>query len=136
MTKIIFVIAHNKHYMNRLLLLVAFFVTMLTTQTTYAQLPHCCKKKVRIRKQSRRARGVLVGVKGKDDTKSFRKRERERAKAFKAAERKKRLDEKNKAKDSISNIAEKKPVKPKTDSERVDDLLKIFEEEEKNLDDD
>ncbi len=124
--------------MNKLLLLFTLFIAMLTTQASYAQLPHCCKKKVRIRKQSKRARGALVGVKGKDDNKSLRRKEKERAKAFKAAEREKRLAEKNKEKanDTIVEVVPEKPSKPKTKDERVDELLKIFDNEEKNLEDD
>lgn len=121
--------------MNKLLLVIGFFLSVLATENCYAQLPHCCKKKVRIKKQSKRARGALVGVKGKDDNKSLRKRERERAKAFKEEEREKRLAKKQKAKGIKDTIISNQeiPEKPKTDDERVDDLLKIFDDEQKNL---
>ncbi len=131
--------------MNKFLLLFILFLGLLSIDKAHAQLPHCCKNKVHIRKQRKRAPGALVGVKGKNDNRSYKRQEKDRAKAYKEAERKKKLaakEEKEKAaqkvKDSIANIGikDKKPKKPLTTDEKVQNALdEIFKEEEKNLED-
>lgn len=69
----------------------------LFTNSAQAQMEHCCKnnKKVKIKKQKKRTRGALVGVKGFDDKKALKAK----AKQMKADAKARKLEKKAAVKD-------------------------------------
>ena len=83
-----------KAYFFRIILFLGFLSFTFSAQ---AQMEHCCKdnKKVKIRKQKKRSRGALVGVKGHDDKKALKNK----MKAMKSERKAKRAEFKAAAKE-------------------------------------
>lgn len=75
-----------KFLVVKLLVVFCFFVT----NTSYSQLPHCCKgKKVKIKK-GRKSKGALTGVKGHDDKKALKNKMKELKSAAKDRDKEKK----------------------------------------------
>lgn len=83
-----------KAYFLRIILFLGFISFTFSAQ---AQMEHCCKdnKKVKIKKQKKRNKGALVGVKGYDDKKALKNK----MKAMKTERKAKRAEVKAAAKE-------------------------------------
>lgn len=79
------------------LLKVILFLSFIFSFSAQAQMEHCCKnnKKVKIKKQRKRSKGALVGVKGYDDKKALKSKMKELKNAAKARKKEKKLAARN-----------------------------------------
>ena len=90
--------------MRKILLIISCILSLLVVDISHAQAPNCYRgRKVKERKERKRSKGALVGVKGKNPDKANKRKARAERKEAKARQEDVQIDASTEEFDDINS---------------------------------